>query len=138
MTAFWRTTGSDEIDDYDGLSRRSPRLALAMMVAFLSLAGMPPFGGFIAKVLVFAAAVRADLIWLAFVGVLNSIIGLYYYLIVLKHVYLYRSEEDDKPIRMTRPFTIAITILSIGILVLGAIFGPWFGWSSTAAAALFN
>jgi NADH-quinone oxidoreductase subunit N len=134
---FWRTTGTDEIKDYDGLSRRSPYLALAMLVAFLSLAGMPPFGGFIAKVLVFAAAVEADMIWLAFIGVLNSIIGLYYYLIVLKHVYLYRSEEDEHPIELTRPFTLALTVLSIGIVVIGVVFGPWFAWSSSAAAALF-
>ena len=60
---YGRIVGSDEISAYAGLSRRSPGLALAMMVAFLSLAGMPPFGGFIAKVFVFAAAVRcrADL-----------------------------------------------------------------------------
>jgi NADH-quinone oxidoreductase subunit N len=137
VAAFWRTTGSDEISDYDGMSRRSPGLALAMLVAFLSLAGMPPFGGFIAKVLVFAAAVRADLIWLAFVGVLNSIIGLYYYLIVLKHVYLYRSEGDEQPLLITRPYAIALTVLSLGIVLLGALFAPWFSWSSAAAAALF-
>ena len=79
-----QTLGSDEIADYAGLSLRSPALALVMLVAFLSLAGVPPLGGFIAKVLVFAAAVQADMVWLAVVGVLNAIIGIYYYLIVLK------------------------------------------------------
>ena len=63
VMAFSRITGSDEITDYAGMSRRSPGLALAMLVAFLSLAGMPPFGGFVAKVFVFAAAIQnpADL-----------------------------------------------------------------------------
>lgn len=137
VATFWRKTGSDEIKDYAGLSRRSPYLALAMLIAFLSLAGMPPFGGFVAKVLVFAAAVKADMVWLAFVGVINSIIGLYYYLVVLKVVYLYRSEEDDIPVPITRPYMIALTILSFGIIVIGAFFAPWFDWSITAAAVLF-
>ncbi|MCJ7703301.1 MAG: NADH-quinone oxidoreductase subunit N [Anaerolineales bacterium] len=137
VTSFRNQSGSDEIQEYAGLSRRSPYLALAMMVAFLSLAGMPPFGGFVAKVLVFAAAVKADMVWLAFVGVLNSIIGLYYYLVVLKVVYLYRSENDEIPIPLARPYVIALTILSFGILLIGAFFAPWFNWSTTAAAVLF-
>jgi NADH-quinone oxidoreductase subunit N len=137
VTAFWRITGSDEIADYAGMSRRSPYLALAMMIAFLSLAGMPPFGGFIAKVMVFAAAVQADMVWLAFVGVINSIVGLYYYLIVLKVVYLYRSEEENIPVTLPRPYIIALTILTFGILLIGAFFAPWFNWSTSAAAVLF-
>ncbi|MFZ5908997.1 MAG: NADH-quinone oxidoreductase subunit N, partial [Chloroflexota bacterium] len=79
VMAFGRVTGSDELKDYAGMSRRAPGLALAMLVAFLSLAGMPPFGGFVAKVFVFAAAVQVNMIWLAVVGILNSIVGVYYY-----------------------------------------------------------
>ena len=89
VMAFGRVAGSDEIKDYAGMSRRSPGLAIAMLVAFLSLAGMPPFGGFVAKVFVFAAAVQVNMVWLAVVGILNSIVGVYYYLTVLKVVYLY-------------------------------------------------
>ncbi len=137
VVTFWRTSNSDEIKDYSGLSRRAPGLSLAMMIAFLSLAGMPPFGGFIAKVLVFAAAVKADMVWLAVIGVLNSIIGLYYYLIVLKHVYLYHSEEEDIPVPVTTPTRIALIVLTAGILVIGIVFAPWFEWSTTAASILF-
>ena len=137
VVTFWRTSLSDEIKDYAGLSRRAPGLALAILVAFLSLAGMPPFGGFIAKVLVFAAAVKVDMVWLAVIGVLNSIIGLYYYLIVLKHVYLYRSEEDDIPVPVTTPTRIALIVLTAAILIIGIAFAPWFEWSSTAASILF-
>ena len=119
------------------MSRRSPTLALIMMVTFLSLAGMPPLGGFVAKFFVFAAAVNAGMVWLAIIGVLNSIIGLYYYMIVLKVVYLYRSEDEDQKIPLTRPYTLALTILVIGIIVLGTLFGPWASWSTRAASALF-
>ena len=68
---FARTAGTDEIKQYAGLSRRSPYLALAMLVAFLSLAGMPPLAGFFGKFYVFAAAVKAGMIWLAFVGAIQ-------------------------------------------------------------------
>lgn len=137
VSAFSRVSGSDEIAAYAALSRRSPGMALILLVSLLSLAGMPPLGGFVAKLFVFAAAVKSDLIWLAFVGVLNSIIGLYYYLIVLKVVYLYRSEDEDKPVAMTRPYALGLTVLVIGILLMGTIFAPWFTWSGIASAALF-
>ncbi len=140
VMAFERVTGSDEIKDYAGMSRRSPGLAIAMLVAFLSLAGMPPFGGFVAKVFVFAAAVQVNMVWLAVVGILNSIVGLYYYLTVLKVVYLYRMEgenEEAHPIPLTRPYAIGLVVLTLGILLVGTLFAPWFGFSGAAALNLF-
>jgi NADH-quinone oxidoreductase subunit N len=137
VMTFSQVVGSDEISAYSGLSRRKPWLALALMVAFLSLAGMPPLAGFVAKVFVFAAAVKVGLVWLAFVGVLNSIVGLYYYLTVLKYVYLYRSDDEDKPLSISRPYTIALSILILGILLVGTLFGPWFNLSTRIASALF-
>jgi len=125
------------IGRFDGLSRRSPALALAMLISFLSLAGMPPFGGFIAKVLVFAAAVKADLVWLVVIGALNSIIGLYYYLIVLKHIYLYRAEGDEIPLTIPAPASMALVALSAGILLIGTVFSPWYNWALNAAQNLF-
>ncbi|NJD60420.1 MAG: NADH-quinone oxidoreductase subunit N, partial [Anaerolineae bacterium] len=122
---------------YSGLSRRKPWLAFAMLIAFLSLAGMPPLAGFIAKVFVFAAAVKAEYIWLAFLGVINSIIGLYYYLTVLKYVYLYRSDDEEKPLLIARPYAIALSLLVLGILLVGTLFGPWFNLSSQIASSLF-
>ncbi len=140
VAVFSRVAGSDKISDYAGLSRRSPWLAMAMLVAFLSLAGMPPFGGFVAKVFVFAAAVKSDLVWLAVVGVINSILGVYYYLTVLKVVYLYRMEgeaEESHPIPLTRPYGIALVVLSLGVLLIGTLFAPWFSASGAAALNLF-
>ena len=137
VVAFGRVTGSDEISAYAGMSRRSPSLALMLLVAFLSLAGMPPFGGFVAKVFVFTAAIQSGMVWLAVVGVINSSIGLYYYLTVLKVVYLYRSEEEEKPLPISRPYGIALVVLIIGILLIGTVFAPWFGFSTDAAVNLF-
>lgn len=132
-----QTLKSDEIADYAGLSRRSPTLALFMLIAFLSLAGVPPLGGFIAKVLVFAAAVQADMIWLAVVGVLNAIIGIYYYLIVLKVVYLYDSDKKDQPIPSTRLQKGALIVSVLLIIFLGTFFAPWYDLALNGAAGLF-
>ena len=132
-----RVVGSDEIKDYAGLSRRSPGLALAFMVAFLSLGGMPPFAGFFGKFFVFAAAVQQDLIWLAFVGVINAIVGLYYYLTVLKVVYLYRSEHENEKIPTPRAYAVALAACVIGIVVLGTWSTPWIDWATRAAGNLF-
>jgi len=86
----------------------------------------------------FAAAVERGLIWLVVVGVLNSIVGIYYYLVVLKVVYLYRQPDtESQPLPITRPQKIALTVLSLGIILLGVIFGPWLTWAQSAAAALF-
>jgi NADH-quinone oxidoreductase subunit N len=138
VSTFSRIAGSDEIVAYNGLSRRHPWLAFAMLVGFLSLAGMPPFGGFIAKVLVFAAAVKVNLIWLAVIGILNSIVGLYYYLVVLKHVYLNRDEATENlPLPITRPYAIALVVLALGVILIGTVFAPWFNLAGAGALALF-
>jgi NADH-quinone oxidoreductase subunit N len=140
IMAFGRVTGSDEIRAYDGMSRRAPYLGLAMLVAFLSLSGMPPFGGFMAKLLVFAAAIQAGWYWLVVIGILNSIIGLYYYLTVLKYVYLYRmagEDEEAHPIQLSPPFVLGLSVLTFGIVLVGTFFGPWFGFATNAAKVLF-
>ena len=140
VMAVGRVIGSDDYDAYRGLSRRSPGLALIMLAAFLSLAGMPPFGGFVAKVVVFAAGVQANYVWLVVIGILNSVVGVYYYLNVMKYVYLYRMEGEQEgahPIALTRPYVIALVVLVIGVIVVGTLFAPWFGLSNAAAMTLF-
>jgi NADH-quinone oxidoreductase subunit N len=140
VMAFSRVTGLEEIKDFSGMSRRSPWLALMMLAAFLSLAGMPPFGGIVAKVFVFTAGVQAGYVWLVIVGIINSIIGVYYYLNVLKVVYLYRmpnEDEENLPIPLTRPYTIVLVVLVLGVILIGTLFAPWFSWSDAAALTLF-
>jgi NADH-quinone oxidoreductase subunit N len=140
IMAFSRVTGLEDLKDYSGMSRRNPALALMMLAAFLSLAGMPPFGGFVAKVFVFAAGIQAGYVWLVIVGIINSIIGVYYYLNAMKFVYLYRMPEQDEenhPILLTRPYAIALAVLTIGVILIGTVFAPWFSWSDAAALNLF-
>jgi NADH-quinone oxidoreductase subunit N len=140
IMAFARVTGLEDLKDYAGMSRRNPALALMMLAAFLSLAGMPPFAGFVAKVFVFAAGIQAGYVWLVIIGILNSIIGVYYYLNALKYVYLYRMPEQDEenhPVPLTRPYAIALGMLVLGVILIGTVFAPWFSWSDAAALNLF-
>ncbi len=140
VMAVGRVVGSDDYDAYRGLSRRAPGISLIMLAAFLSLAGMPPFGGFVAKVVVFAAGIQANYVWLVVLGILNSVVGVYYYLNVLKYVYLYRMEgenEDRCPIPLTRPYAIALVVLAAGVILIGTVIAPWFAASNAAALTLF-
>jgi len=140
IAAVGRISGSEEFPAFYGLNRRNSTLSLVMLVAFLSLAGMPPFGGFVAKVFVFAAAIEAGWIWLAVVGVLNSIFGLYYYLTALKYIYLYRMEgeaEEQNPVPLTPAYSMALLVLTVGIVVMGVAFAPWFDLASSAVLNLF-
>jgi NADH-quinone oxidoreductase subunit N len=140
VMAYSRITGLEDIRDYAGMSRRNPILALMMLSAFLSLTGMPPFAGFVTKVVVFAAGIQAGYTWLVVVGIINSVVGAYYYLNVMKFVYLYRmpnEDEENHPVPLTRPYAIALGILTIGVILIGTVFAPWFNWSDAAALNLF-
>ncbi|MFN2187877.1 MAG: NADH-quinone oxidoreductase subunit N [Candidatus Promineifilaceae bacterium] len=137
IIVFSNLTGSDEISDLAGLSRRSPWLALAMMLALLSLGGIPPTAGFFGKFFIFRAAVEAGLWWLALIGILNAFIGLYYYLSVVKVMYLYRSEDESISIPLSRAAALAIGITVFGILYLGLFADRTFEWTREAALSLF-
>ena len=137
VTVIGRVTGSDEISSYAGLSRRSPGLALALLVALLSLGGIPPFAGFFGKLLVFGSAIQAGQVWLAVIGIINAAIGLYYYLVVLKVAYLYRSEEENKPVTSLSGWKLALVVSVAAILVLGVIFAPWYSLATQAAGGFW-
>lgn len=136
---FTNATGSETIADMAGLSRRSPWLALAMTLALLSLAGIPPTAGFIGKFLLFRAAVDAGLTWLAMIGVINAIIALYYYLVVVKVMYVDRSEDEDVPIAMPNPYPFVITTTAAIVVLLGTfLVTPFTNWAESAGLDLFR
>ncbi len=131
-----KADGTNELADYAGLGKRSPWLALALMMALLSLSGTPPFGGFVGKAWLFGAAVKADLVWLAIVGVLNSVIAMYYYIVVLKVAYFDPPKAEGK-IAVSTSYTVGLTVLAAAVLLIGIAFAPWFAWAQQAAAVLF-
>lgn len=135
---FSEATGSETIADLAGLSRRNPTLALMMTFALLSLAGVPPAAGFFGKFFLFKAAVQSGFTWLAIIGVLNSIVALYYYLMVIKIMYVDRSEDEDKPIPVSAPYAWVMGISLLAVILIGTIGAqPIFEWAVRSAASLF-
>ena len=138
IVLFTGSTGSETIADLAGLSRRNPWLALTMTIALLSLAGIPPAAGFFGKFFLFNAAVESGLTWLAIVGVLNAIIGLYYYLIVIKVMYVDRSADEDKVIPVSAPYAWLLGVTTVVVLVLGTVGAQAvFDWAAQSAESLF-
>ncbi len=111
------------LDDYKGLAKRHPMMALAMAYFMLSLTGVPPTGGFSAKFYVFRAAIEADLLWLAVVGVVTSVVSGYFYLRVVYLMYMYEGEGE-----VSRHASVnwAIGLTVFATLVLGFLPGSWF------------
>ena len=130
-------TGSDEISDLDGLNRRAPGLALIMLFAVLSLGGIPPTAGFFAKFFVFRSAVDAGLWWLALIGILNAFVALYYYLTIVKHMYLYRSDDEEVIIPVSRAALIGLVVSVFFVLYLGIFANSAYMWTLEAAASFF-
>src|SRR5262249_53660338 len=138
IVLFGEATGSETIADLAGLNRRSPVLALMMTVALLSLGGVPPTAGFFGKFFLFQAAVQSGLVWLAVAGVLNAIVALYYYLVVVKVMYVDRSEDEDKPIPVSRTYAWVLGITVVAVIVIGTIGAqPIFDWAVRSAGSLF-
>ncbi len=110
------------LDDYKGLAKRRLWLALALAFFMLSLTGIPPTGGFMAKFTVFGAALDADLAWLAIVAVLTSVVSAYFYLRIVFYSFMYEGEG----LVVVKPaMTIAITVAVVVTLVLGLFPDPW-------------
>jgi NADH-quinone oxidoreductase subunit N len=118
------------LDDYKGLAKRSPWLALAMAYFMLSLTGVPPTGGFSGKFFVFRAAIEADLVWLALIGVLTSVVSGYYYLRV---VYLMYMHDGEGEVVAMPGVSLAVGITAIATIILGFFPGAWFAITREAA-----
>jgi NADH-quinone oxidoreductase subunit N len=117
-------TGSEDIDSYKGLGYRTPLVSIAMVIFLFSLAGIPPTAGFIGKLFLFASLLDAQWIWLAIVGAINSVISLYYYVRIVRNMFLRDPEGDSKPIRFSIPQLAIVMLLVIPTLVFGLYYTP--------------
>jgi NADH-quinone oxidoreductase subunit N len=118
-TIIENTTGKVLIDDYDGFYRTNPMLSLTMMLALFSLAGIPPVAGFFGKFFLFAAAAKQGMYILVFIAVLNTIISLYYYLLVIKAMFLNRSDQPIAYFKSDVYTKIGLGICVAGIIIIG-------------------
>ncbi len=131
-----RAEGSDGIDAYRGLARRSPLLALAMLLFLLSLGGIPFVAGFWAKLYVFLAGVERELLGLVFLGALLTVVALYYYLLVARRMYI-DAPGRDEPVPVPPLLGAAIVACVAGVVGLGVYPAPWVDLARRIAAALF-
>jgi len=112
-------TGKESMDDYDGLYRTNPGLSITMMLAMFSLAGIPPVAGFFGKFFLFVAAAEKGFYVLVTIAVLNTIIALYYYLLVVKAMFINRSEAPIGSFRSDFMQKLGLAICIAGIVVTG-------------------
>jgi len=123
VAALSSRAGGDEMQDFNGMAKRAPFLSLLMLIFVLSLAGIPPLGGFLGKFYLFASAVQADaqhfgLLWLVILGIVMSAVSLYYYLILLKHIYIMDGSDQG---RITTPTYLNVTLglVALAVILLG-------------------
>ena len=126
---------TDAINGYAGVARRSPLLAATLGFAMISLTGIPPTIGFMSKIYLFGAAVEADLAWLAVAGMVNSVISAYYYLRVVKVMFL-NEPTDDAPIRSDSATGVVLAATAAATLVFGIYPTPLIELARTAVTAL--
>jgi NADH-quinone oxidoreductase subunit N len=126
---------ADRIDDFKGLNARNPWMAGLVLCIMASLAGVPPFLGFWAKLVVLRAAIQGDLMWLAIVGIVFAVIGAFYYLRVIKVMYFDEPDGEPLPVRPGRPLRMMFSINALALLVLGFAWSPIMTWCQAAFAA---
>jgi NADH-quinone oxidoreductase subunit N len=137
LIAFYNKTGKDDINDLRGLAETQPFLALMMTASLFSLAGMPLFAGFATKFFLFQAVVDSGYLWLAVLAIVNSMISLYYYLVVIKQMYLGKPWFEG---RLQVPLMMKATIfaLTAGVMFLGIWPTPLWKAVDNASEFLFN
>ncbi len=138
--------GSDLIEEYGGVFRRFPYLAIALAVALVALIGVPPTGIFVGKIYLFLAAVNSELAWLALVGAVNSVVSAYYYVRIIRIMFLSPESEavaaaglggpQSRGMRVS-PFTlVALSLTLAATALLGILFGPVVQAAEGAVSAL--
>jgi NADH-quinone oxidoreductase subunit N len=117
-------TGSEDIEVYRGLGYRSPFIGVVFTIFLVSLTGIPPTFGFVGKLYLFSALINAKIIWLAVVGVLNSVVSLYYYVRVVRNMFLRDPDVDKGEIKLSPAQVIVLLVLVLPTLLFGVYFGP--------------
>ena len=113
---------SDLIEDYSGMGKRAPLLALGLTLCLISLTGLPPAAGFMSKFYIFSAAIHHNLLWLVIIAVINSVVSAYYYLRVVKVMWLGEPVSEEK-VPSSGALRVALSLSCLGVLLLGVIPG---------------
>jgi NADH-quinone oxidoreductase subunit N len=123
VSALTEGAGGDDLEDFDGMAQRSPLMSMLLLLFVLSLAGIPPLAGFFGKFMLFGAAFHADtrgfgLMWLVVIALVTSAVSLYYYLILMKRVFIH-APRSAAPVSVARCAKWTLSITALAVLVLG-------------------
>ncbi len=129
-------TGSEELDDYKGLSASAPFLCVSLAIFLVSLTGLPPTAGFIGKLYIFIALVDAKMIFVAVIALLNTVVSLYYYVRVLKHMFLDKTEKELPVIPSSLASVVMVVIFLAPVLIFGVYFTPLVALAKSSIALL--
>lgn len=121
ISAIEQQSGKIQISDYNGLYKTNPRLSVVMMLSLFSLAGIPPFAGFFSKFFIFMAAAGSGYYLLVFIALLNTVISLYYYLMVIKAMFITPNEQPIATFRSDYATRISLVLCLAGIVLLGLV-----------------
>lgn len=129
VIAVKNETGGETFDDYTGIGWRMPLIGVIMTIFMFSLTGLPPTAGFIGKFYLFAALIKGgpQFYWLAFVGVINSVISLYYYMRVVKVMY-FDGDSQKELARPVLPITSILIVLAFATILFGIYWAPLSDW----------
>ncbi|MFL7793741.1 MAG: NADH-quinone oxidoreductase subunit N [Anaerolineae bacterium] len=137
VLALFEHTGSYEIDDYAGMHRRAPELAWPLLLCLLSLAGLPPLAGFIGKLYLFSAAVEGGLLWLAIVGVVNSVVSLACVWKIARVLFVAAPQAEGR-LAVPPMLVVALGIAVTGVFALAVFANPILLLFQSAAEALVS
>ena len=123
---------SEELSDYDGLGYSMPLMGVSLGVFLISLTGLPPTAGFIGKLYIFLALLDAKMIVLSVIMVLNSVVSLYYYVRVLKHMFLNKPKEEVAQVKFPLTESIYASVLAVAVIFFGIYFAPVIDWAKNS------
>jgi NADH-quinone oxidoreductase subunit N len=139
VTVLGRSEDSKvKLSDYAGLASKRPVLAALLSLFLLSLAGVPGTAGFAGKFFIFRSAVESDLISLAVIGVLTTVVSFYYYLYVIVQMYMHDPTENFADVRVTPGLVAALLVAAVGTLYLGILPGRVLEWTATSALHILS
>jgi len=131
-------TGSENINDYNRLGYASPFLGVSITIFLISLTGLPPTAGFISKLYIFISLIDAQMIIVAVIAVLNSVVSLYYYIRVVKHLFISDAESEVPELKISLNDIVFIIILLVPTLLFGVYFSPMVEFAQSCLSILIN
>lgn len=126
--------GSEELDDFVGIGYRAPIMASCMVLFLISLTGLPPTAGFIGKLYLFTAVLNSDYIWLAIIGVVNSVVSLFFYVKIFRNMFLRGIDKKNEEFNFSPMSVVLMIALAIPTLLFGIYFQPIVDWAEKSVA----